>query len=99
MSYTIECRTNIDNYKGIHVFPKLNHVFPKLNHVPRIGETINVDDDMRDFYLSKQLPTRLEVIDVVYGGNRKESKEYIIVELHYKKIDIQIAEQNKINLF
>ena len=91
MGYTIICRTAVDRYKDSTTF------VPLVHHVPRIGETVEVRDYWREWYSQRNLPTRMEVVDVIYTTENK--KPVVIIELHYKAIDIQIAEQNKVKLF
>ena len=81
----IICATQIDKYKG--------DIWPTLYHVPRKGETVMMRDAMKADFSNRQLPTRLEVVDVTHG------EKAIMVELHYRKIDIDIANQNGTNLF
>ena len=79
-------RTNIDHY--------INNPFPtNLTMVPRKGETVLVNKSSRNYYVSLKLPTRMEVVDVVWD------EDIVIVELHYKKHDIEMAKILGIELF
>ena len=90
MKRNIICRTAVDRYKG-------NDTFAPLVDIPRIGETVEVSDSFRSWFTDRKLPTRMEVIDVIYTTEFK--KPVVIIELHYKKLDIEIANQNKVELF
>lgn len=81
----IICTTQIDKYKG--------DIWPTLYHVPRKGETVMVKDNLMPDFSNRNLPTRLEVVDVLYG------EKAIVIELHYRRIDIDIANQNGTKLF
>ena len=78
--------TNLDNYQ--------NHCFPeKLTMVPRKGDIINVTEVFVKYFEDKKLPTRLEVVDVIWG--EKDVK----CELWYKEIDVRAAKISNINLY
>lgn len=77
--------TNIDNYKGSN--------FPDFSIPPRKGDTVQVLDSHIDYFKNRKLPTRLEVVDVVWKEN------YVICELHYKQIDIEVAKISGVYLF
>jgi len=83
----ITVHTNIDRYKKYSVFPEY------LSQVPRIGDTILVTEIFKKYFIDQKLPLRLEVVDVIW------SEHGVTCELYYKKIDIDIAKQNGINLF
>lgn len=83
---TIEFQTCLDRYKSYH-FPE------NLQRVPRKGELVSVKDELVSSFISKRLPTMLEVVSVIYTEAR------VICELHYRKLDLEIAAQNKTNLF
>ena len=71
--------TNIDAYKNKSCFPS------NLAFVPRVGEKVSVILDWFDIFKKKNLPTRLEVVDVTY------TLKEVIVELWYNKQDLEIA--------
>jgi hypothetical protein len=71
----IICRTNIDQYR--------EHCFPELTVVPRIGETVRVKDSYESHFISRGVPTKLEVVNIEYGTG------VVMVELHYRAIDIE----------
>lgn len=70
-------RTNIDHYKK-NCFPT-NFKMP-----PRIGESVSVIDIFIDSFTKRKLPTRLEVVDVIWSENS------IICELWYKSSDFDV---------
>lgn len=78
-------RTNIDHYKT-NCFPT------EFNIPPRIGETVMVAPVFEKYYRDKKLPVRLEVVDVIWG------ELGVVCELHYKKIDIEMARLFGVNL-
>ena len=90
MSRKIICRTALDRYKGYETFAP-------LVDIPRIGETVEVADNWREWFSQRNLPTRMVVVDVIYTTENK--KPVVVIELHYKEIDIKIAEKNKVNLY
>jgi hypothetical protein len=76
--------TQIDHYK--------TSCWPTdLSIAPRIGEKVLVTKVFIDYFRSKKLPTRLEVVDVTH------TDDGIVCELHYNKLDKQIADQNGAN--
>lgn len=79
-------RTNIDAYQT-NCFPN------NLESVPRVGELIMVVETFISYYKNKQLPTILEVVQVVH------TEKGVICELHYSDIDVKSARINKINLY
>lgn len=80
--------TNVDDY-GIVCWPKYTNI------IPRIGETVYVDDQMKDYYRNKKLPIRMEVVDIsysekkdsLYTGYTNEYYTLVEVELWYKDVD------------
>ncbi|MEO6303837.1 MAG: hypothetical protein ABIP51_11765 [Bacteroidia bacterium] len=78
-------KTNIDRYKT-NCWPE-NITIP-----PRIGETVLVVEVFQNFFISKKLPTRLEVVDVIW------SDKGVICDLWYKKQDIEIAKLSNTKL-
>ena len=78
--------TNIDHYKT-NCFPE-NITIP-----PRIGETVLVKVVFAMYYSQIKLPTRLEIIDVIW------TDQGVICELWYKKIDIKAAKVSGVSLF
>lgn len=78
-------KTNIDHYKT-NCFPK------NVTTPPRIGEKVLVNDVFFDYYTHKKLPTKLEVVDVLY------SQHGVVCELWYTKIDIETANLRGIKL-
>lgn len=84
----IICKTNIDNYKTIQsCFPE------NLQFVPRIGENVMVKESYIKHFESKRLPTKLIVVGVTY------KEDYVIIDLHYSKTDIEMAKVCNINLW
>jgi hypothetical protein len=77
--------TNIDKYKG--------GKFPDLSIVPRIGEHIQVKDIFVSYFKDMKLPTILQVFDVKY------TESDIICEVHFRRIDLEFAKLNNINLY
>lgn len=83
---TVIFRTNIDHYGQLH-FPV------DFTQVPRIGEKVAVRDRFTGYFISRKLPDVLEVVDVTYTEN------HAVCELWYRKIDVEKAKLNGINLF
>lgn len=79
-------KTNIDHYKT-NCFPK-NLVIP-----PRIGETVSVTDTFESHFRDKRLPTRLEVVDVIW------TEDGVVCELWYKEIDVKSSMLSGVELF
>lgn len=72
--------TNIDNYSNKNCFPK------NLEIPPRKGDMVCVDDNMIDYFRSKKLPIRLEVVQVIW-------KDYhVCCELWYNETDKKMAD-------
>ena len=81
----VKFKTNLDRYDNSH--------FPRFEIPPRIGETVLVSGAAYNYYKNEKLPTRLEVVDVVWG------EDSVTCELWYKQIDVDIANRNGVNLF
>ena len=79
-------RTNIDHYQ-MNCFPE------NLSIPPRVGEKVLVNEGFGQYFSSKKLPLRLEVVDVNW------TEHGVICELWYTEIDVTKAKQNGINLF
>ena len=79
-------KTNVDKYKT-NCWPD------NLQMPPRIGESVAVLEIFFNHYVNQSLPVRMEVVDVIW------TDQLVICELHYKDIDIKVAEQNKVNLY
>ena len=74
-------KTNLDNYK--------TNCFPKdLSQVPRVGEKVMVNEVFIKYFNDKNLPIRLEVVDVIW------TEIGVICELWYNALDKKIAEVN-----
>ena len=71
--------TNLDAYNSSY-FPT------DLTFVPRIGEKVAVNKTIAHYLRNKKLPTRLEVVDVIYH------EDYVECELWYNQQDKQIAD-------
>ena len=85
MNQKIIVRTNVDRYKNC--FPS------NLSYVPRIGETVSVENSFIKEFHNKKRPSCMTVVDVTYYNNE------VIIEVHFRDIDFKFAELNKINLF
>ena len=79
-------RTNLDNYQT-NCFPS------NLDQVPRIGDSVEVDEGFKTWFRNKKLPTSLKVVDVTW------TDKAVICELWYKPIDVEAAKISGINLF
>lgn len=79
-------KTNLDNYQT-NCFPS------NLTMPPSKGEKVLVTESFGSYFLSKKLPTRLEVVEVTW------TNEGVVCELWYSPIDVELAKQNNINLF
>ena len=73
--------TNIDHYKT-NCFPE-NITIP-----PRIGEKVVVTPSFGKYFFDKNLPTRLEVVDVSW------TEKAVVCELWYNAQDKKMAEAN-----
>ena len=92
--------TNVDEYQR-NCWPAHMEV------IPRKGETIYVNDEMKDYYRGKKLPIRMEVVDVCYSekedktplnfvvGFKNEYYTLVEVELWFKKVDHEFMKLNK----
>ena len=83
----VRFKTNIDKYDADYHFPS------NLTIPPRKGEKVMVRESLLEDFTSRNLPPILEVVDVTWleGG--------VICELHYRKIDVESAKLNNINLY
>lgn len=81
-------RTNLDNYNYQLPFPN-SHFY----QVPRIGDSVEVKKDLKEFFQNRKLPTSLRVVDVLW------TEDAVICELWYKQIDVEAAKISGINLF
>jgi hypothetical protein len=79
-------KTNVDHYKT-NCFPE------NLTFLPRKGEKVFVNKVFAEYFASKKLPLRLEVVDVYH------TEDGVICELWYNETDKQIAEKNGAKLF
>ena len=79
-------KTNIDNYQT-NCFPE------NLPFVPRIGEKVMVTNVFVQWFKDKNLPTRLEVVDVIY------TDQGVVCELWYNETDRKLAELSGAVLF
>jgi hypothetical protein len=91
-------RTNLDNYSSSDFPNFITHQgaynFEDLTiSIPRIGETIEVKENMKPKFLSRKLPIRLNVCNVTY------TESAVICELWYIDNDVKFAKLNNINLF
>lgn len=78
--------TQLDNYKT-NCFPE------NLTMPPRIGEKVLVNKVFGDYYASKKLPLRLEVVNVTW------CEDGVVCELWYNESDRKTAELNGAILF
>lgn len=83
---TVIFTTNIDSYK-LNCFPS------NLEIPPRIGEKVRVKQEFLGNFLSKKLPTDLEVVNVTW------MEGLVICELWYSKHDIEVSKISNIDLF
>ena len=82
--------TKIDAYKT----RTIGTMFPwDMQVVPRNGEKIGVNSSYVKQLENKNLPIRLEVIDVEYKErkNGHENETIVYCELHYNETDAKIA--------
>ena len=77
----VKFHTNLDDYRSFH--------FPDLEIIPRIGEAVSVCDGFIYYFRGKNLPSRLEVVDVTYREND------VLVELWYRATDYKMIQLNK----
>lgn len=87
--------TNIDAYTS-RDFPT------NFGNVPSKGHFIKVNKNVVSKFSDKKFPTELEVVSITWeevdtAFSGPETTVY--VELHYKKIDLEFAKLNNINLF
>jgi len=82
----IRFKTNLDAYQT-NCFPE------NLTEVPRKGENILVNSIFIDYFKKKKLPVILEVYNVTW------CEDGVVCELSYRKIDLENARLNGINLF
>lgn len=78
--------TNLDHYKT-NCFPE------NLQFVPRVGEKVMVTNVFFEWFKNKQLPIRLEVVNVTH------TEQGVICELWYNESDLKIAKQAGANIF
>jgi hypothetical protein len=82
----VRFRTNVDHYKT-NCWPQ------NIENPPRKGDTVVVAKVFEVYYKEKNLPTRMEVVDVIWT-------EYgVVCELWYKAQDVEFAKLNGTNLF
>lgn len=79
-------KTSLDHYSSYVCFP-INLEIP-----PRIGETVNIVDSLRTHFQQQRLPTRMEVVDVIW------TEHAVICELWYKKQDVEAAKFSGVKL-
>lgn len=77
--------TNVDHYKT-NCFPD------NLTIPPRIGESVSVTESFINYYRNKNLPTRMEVVDVIW------TDKGVVCELWYKEIDVKAAKISGVSL-
>jgi len=78
--------TNVDKYR--------RNCFPTgLQIPPRIGESVSVLETFKSHYFNQKLPTRMEVVDVIW------EEDCVVCELWYKKIDVEKAKILGIQLY
>lgn len=71
--------TNIDHYRTVS--------WPVLDFPPRKGEKVKVHPGSYDFCVGRNIPTQLEVVDVIYKHNET------VVELWYNETDYKLYTQ------
>ena len=74
----IECRTNLDWYKGIS--------FPELTFVPRKTEFVSVAEKYVYFCIQNKIPTTLQVKNVTYES------DVVVIELWYSERDTEYGD-------
>lgn len=76
----IQFQTNIDHYTTA--------AWPVLDVVPRKGEIIEVHPSFKSYCESRNIPNKLEVVQVTYSAY---NYTYIVkVELWYREIDVKM---------
>lgn len=79
-------KTNVDNYKT-NCWPD------NIEIPPRKGDMVMVNQSFVDYYASKKLPTRMEVVDVTW------SEKGVVCELWFTAIDVAFAKAGGVKLF
>lgn len=82
----VEFHTNVDAYSGKSCWPQY------LPVVPRVGEFVNVRNDLKPYFQIKHLPIRMEVVSVTYQERSDPTTHIAFVELWYNSTDKQLAE-------
>jgi len=89
----IRFRTNIDKYNfNLNIFPS---IFP---YPPQKGDFIQVRDDFKQYFSSRQLPMRLEVVSVTWNQVSSSDETEVTCELWYNKTDYEFAKLGGIEL-